>query len=93
MTQANELVSAYLSLWKNRPLNVRDMPSLQKAICEDLEDAHTHPRARKSFYEKYVISVERILQASIQRDHQLKLISLHTEKLRELLQKEGRNNL
>ncbi|MGE6629735.1 hypothetical protein [Bacillus sp. NPDC077027] len=91
MTQANELVSSYLSLWKNRQLNIVDMSSLLLAICEDLGDVRTHPRARKSLHEKYVLSIERILQGPIDPDHKLKLISLHTERLRELTQREGRD--
>ncbi|MDM5298406.1 hypothetical protein QUF51_09560 [Bacillus pumilus] len=92
MTLANELALAYRSLWKNRQLDVHDMPTLQSAIRDDLVDARTHPRARKSLHEKYVLSVERILNSSIECDHQLQLISLHTEKLRELIQNEGRNH-
>lgn len=92
MTPANDLVFAYQSLWKNRQLDVNDIPSLRQAICDDLLDARTHPRARKSLHEKYVLAVERILGSSIEHGHQLKLISLHTEKLRELIQNEGRNH-
>ncbi|PCK21162.1 hypothetical protein CEY02_09545 [Bacillus pumilus] len=92
MSSANELVFAYRSLWKNRQLDVDDLSSLNEAIRDDLLDARTHPRARKSLHEKYVLAVERILESAVEHDHQLQLISLHTKKLRELIQNEGRNH-
>lgn len=87
MSSAHELAAAYQSLWKNR-----HMSSLHEAICDDLLDARTHPRARKSLHQKYVLAVERILESELKHDHQLQLISLHTKKLRELIQNEGRNH-
>lgn len=92
MTSAHELAAAYQSLWKNRQLDVDDMSSLHEAICDDLLDARTHPRARKSLHQKYVLAVERILESELKHDHQLQLISLHTKKLRESIQNEGRNH-
>ncbi|WP_144493380.1 hypothetical protein [Bacillus pumilus] len=92
MSSAKELTAAYQSLWKNRQLDVDDMSSLLEAICDDLSDARTHPRARKSFHQKYVLAVERILESRLRHDHQLQLISLHTKQLRELIQNEGRNH-
>ncbi|MFS0656186.1 hypothetical protein [Bacillus sp. 179-C3.3 HS] len=92
MTPADELVIAYRSLWKNRQLDVRDLASLNEAIRDDLLDARTHPRARKSLHEKYVLAVERILESAAVQDHQLQLISLHTKNLRELIHNEGRNH-
>lgn len=92
MSSANELTAAYQSLWKNRQLDVDDMSSLLEAICDDLSDTRTHPRARKSLHQKYVLAVERILESELEHDHQLQLISLHTKKLRELIQNEGRNH-
>ncbi|WP_144524315.1 hypothetical protein [Bacillus pumilus] len=92
MSSAKELTAAYQSLWKNRQLDVDDMSSLLEAICDDLSDARTHPRARKSFHQKYVLAVERILESGLRHDHQLQLISLHTKQLRELIQNEGRNH-
>ncbi|KEP27450.1 hypothetical protein [Bacillus zhangzhouensis] len=92
MTSVNELAAAYRSLWKNRQLDVDDMSSLHEAIRDDLLDARTHPRARKSLHQKYVLAVERILESAVRHDHQLQLISLHTKKLRELIQNEGRNH-
>ncbi|WP_144486307.1 hypothetical protein [Bacillus pumilus] len=91
MSSAKELTAAYQSLWKNRQLDVDDMSSLLEAICDDLSDARTHPRARKSFHQKYVLAVERILESGLRHDHQLQLISLHTKQLRKLIQNEGRN--
>ncbi|WP_144532232.1 hypothetical protein [Bacillus pumilus] len=92
MSSAKELTAAYQSLWKNRQLDVDDMSSLLEAICDDLSDVRTHPRARKSFHQKYVLAVERILESGLRHDHQLQLISLHTKQLRELIQNEGRNH-
>ncbi|WP_437137727.1 hypothetical protein [Bacillus safensis] len=43
-------------------------------------------------HQKYVLAVERILDSELKHDHQLQLISLHTKKLRELIQNEGRNH-
>ncbi|MCY7600076.1 hypothetical protein [Bacillus altitudinis] len=92
MSSVDELAHAYQSLWKNRQLDVVDMTSLHEAIRDDLLDARTPSRCRKSLHQKYVLAVERILESTIEQGHQLQLISLHTKKLRELIQNEGRNH-
>ncbi|WP_307891758.1 hypothetical protein [Bacillus swezeyi] len=90
MANEPELFKAYLTLWKNRTMNGEGKLTLYQAIDDELNDLRTHPRLRKTRYEKYVQSVQRILNSALETDIKLNLIELHTERLQLLSNGESR---
>ncbi|MDA7027788.1 hypothetical protein PJ311_14500 [Bacillus sp. CLL-7-23] len=90
MVEEPELIQVYLSLWKNRTINERSERSLIQLIDDELNDLRTHPRLRKTRFEKYFQSIRRITNSTLEQDIKLKLIELHTERLHVLINAESR---
>ncbi|MBM4761999.1 hypothetical protein [Bacillus sp. B15-48] len=83
----NDLLEDYRKLWNNRQLtNEKLEPQgiLKEAIIRELRDENSHPRVRKTFYEKYYLATKRIVNSSINNEAKLKLIQLHIEYLSKL---------
>ncbi|MFN2745731.1 MULTISPECIES: hypothetical protein [Bacillus] len=90
MENDHELFKAYVTLWKNRTMNGEGMETLFQAIDDELSDLRTHPRLRKTQFEKYFQCVRRITNSALETDVKLKLIELHTERLQLLTNGESR---
>lgn len=82
-----ELLEAYKSLWTNRELPIDQNPThtLRTAIEKDLRDEMTHPRLRKTPYQKFYLSVKRIVASSMNENQKVKLIDFHLNILEELI--------
>ena len=81
------LVREYQTLWKNRNLigdDNRSETSLKQLITKELLDEYSHPRVRKSRYEKYYSSVKKILASAMMPEVKLALIQLYDKQMEEL---------
>ncbi|GAC90429.1 hypothetical protein KN10_0865 [Anoxybacillus flavithermus NBRC 109594] len=82
-----ELLDAYRSLWSNRSLPATESDAddvLLDAIRRDLLDEMTHPRLRKSPYEKFSLALKRIASSSLDAKQQYELVRLYVQQLENL---------
>ncbi|MCG3083382.1 MULTISPECIES: hypothetical protein [unclassified Anoxybacillus] len=82
-----ELLDAYRSLWFNRSLPATESDAddvLLDAIRRDLLDEMTHPRLRKSPYEKFSLALKRIASSSLDAKQQYELVRLYVQQLENL---------
>jgi hypothetical protein len=82
----DSLLKAYRSIWNNRQLALEEkscQETLAEAIKRELLDENSHPRIRKSKYEKYYSATKRILSSALPPESKLQLIKLHTEIMEE----------
>ncbi len=82
-----ELLEAYRSLWSNRSLPATGNEAeevLIDAIRRDLFDEMTHPRLRKSPYEKFSLAIKRIASSSLDAKQQYELVRLYVQQLENL---------
>lgn len=82
-----QLLEEYRKLWNNRLLTLEGQDSekiLLDAIKRELNDENSHPRIRKSIYEKYYLATKRILESSIPNESKFTLIVLHKELMKQL---------
>ncbi|MFF2450628.1 hypothetical protein ACFVSW_26650 [Neobacillus sp. NPDC058068] len=83
----DDLLVEYRSIWNNRILLTEEIGSkeiLIEAIKRELLDENSHPRVRKSRYEKYYSAIKRVMNSSISAEMKLRLIKIHVEILEEL---------
>lgn len=76
----DQLLQDYRSIWNNRLLHAEELESeqiLQEAIKREINDENSHPRIRRTKYEKYFMATQRILDANIPNDSKLTLIDMH----------------
>jgi hypothetical protein len=87
---AKELLDAYRQLWSNRTLFVEknEYETVRASVEKELKDEMTHPRLRKSSYEKFHKAVKRIISSDLNDNQKVKLIDLHSNVL-ELLEKKS----
>jgi hypothetical protein len=81
------LLDEYRTIWNNRLLVNNGKNSeeiLRETIKRELLDENTHPRVRKSTYEKYFSAVKRIMNAKISPEAKLYLIEIHIEMMEKL---------
>lgn len=81
------LLAEYRSIWNNRILLTEEKGSketLLEAIKRELLDENSHPRVRKSPYEKYFSASKRVINASVSAETKLLLIKIHVEIMDEL---------
>jgi hypothetical protein len=82
-----ELLDAYRSLWSNRSLPATENEAedvLLDAIRRDLLDEMTHPRLRKSPYEKFSLAITRIATSSLHAKQKYELVRLYVQQLENL---------
>ena len=87
---AKELLDAYRQLWFNRALLVGKNEYLKligASVEKELKDEMTHPRLRKSSYEKFHMAVKRIISSDLNDNQKVKLIDLHSNVLESLEKK------
>lgn len=81
MADYDYLLEQYRTLLHNRDLPMeqsREKTLLEAMKCE-LKDEHTHPRLRRSLYEKFFSAVQRVLQSSLTLEE--KLVFIETYKM------------
>ena len=74
------LLSAYRTLWVNRPLpasNEKSKQVLLEIIGRDLRDENTHPRARKNPYVKFYLATMRIADSKMNDEKKMELMKIH----------------
>lgn len=83
---AKELLDAYRQLWSNRALLVEkdEYETVRASVEKELKDEMTHPRLRKSRYEKFHMAVKRIISSALNDNQKVKLIDLHSNVLESL---------
>ena len=86
---SNELLFIYKNLWNSRNLeNVNDSEVvLQELMKRELLDELTHPRVRKTPYEKFFLAVARITEAPIENEEKLALINRFKEVMEDIVGK------
>ncbi|WP_077618087.1 hypothetical protein [Bacillus sinesaloumensis] len=80
----DQLLKAYQSLWNNRRLWQKDLSSediLRFTIRRDLLDELTHPRLRKTPYEKFFLACKRIFDSSLPIEEKLSLQHIYLEEM------------
>ncbi|MEH7382118.1 hypothetical protein V7138_16785 [Bacillus sp. JJ1533] len=80
----DRLLKAYQSLWMNRRLWQKDISSediLRATIRGDLLDELTHPRLRKSPYEKFFTASKRIFDSSLPIEDKLHIQYVYLEEM------------
>ncbi|ETI67889.1 hypothetical protein [Neobacillus vireti] len=83
----DDLLAEYRSIWNNRILLKEEKGSeeiLIEAIKRELLDENSHPRVRKSRYEKYFSAIKRVMNSSVAAETKLRLIKIHVEIMEEL---------
>ena len=81
MKNFDHLLNQYRLLWNHRLLH-GDLSSeeiLRDAIWRDLKDENSHPRIRKTIFEKFYLSTKRILDSSLSHETKCELVALHLE--------------
>ncbi len=74
-----KLLNEYRKLWNNRKLE-EDTDAeniLKKAISRELRDENSHPRVRKTIYEKFYLAVKRIAHSDLDDKSKEALIQIH----------------
>lgn len=93
MVLSNEMVSfedllvEYRQIWNNRLLETEGKDSkeiLVEAIKRELLDENSHPRIRKSKFEKYYSAIKRVMDSTISLEAKQRLIKIHNEAMEEL---------
>jgi hypothetical protein len=84
----DELLAEYRMIWNNRLLAASDRSSedtLKEAVKRELLDENSHPRIRKSKFEKYYSAISRITQSTISNEAKVSLIHLHNGVMEQLI--------
>jgi len=75
------ITDIYKKLWNDRTI---DHQSVESLIQTELLDEMTHPRLRKSKYEKFFYAIKRILHSNLDDDEKLELIQIYSKQLDKL---------
>lgn len=87
MVSFDDLLVEYRRIWNNRLLETEGKGSeeiLIEAIKRELLDQNSHPRIRKSKFEKYYSAIKRVMDSTISLEAKLSLIKIHNEAMEEL---------
>jgi hypothetical protein len=82
-----DLLEEYRLIWNHRLLATSVKSSeeiLVEAIKRELLDENSHPRIRKSKYEKYFSAIKRVSDSPVSAEAKLLLIKIHTQIMEEL---------
>lgn len=74
-----KLLNEYRKLWNNRKLEEDHNAEmiLKEAISRELKDENSHPRVRKTIYEKFYLAVKRITHSELDETAKNALIQMH----------------
>ena len=84
------LLEEYRKIWNNRRLDAGNSESeliLKEAIKRELLDGNSHPRTRKSPFEKYFSASKRLLASGLEDKDKISLLQLHVDVLSTLEQR------
>ena len=87
MVSFDDLLVEYRRIWNNRLLETEGIGSeetLVVAIKRELLDENSHPRIRKSKFEKYYSAIKRVMDSTISLEAKLWLIKIHNDAMEEL---------
>jgi hypothetical protein len=87
MVSFDDLLGEYRRIWNNRLLETEGKGSKETsvdAIKRELLDENSHPRIRKSKFEKYYSAIKRVMDSTISLEAKLWLIAIHNEAMEEL---------
>ena len=87
MVSFDDLLVEYRRIWNNRLLETDGIGSeetLVEAIKRELLDENSHPRIRKSKFEKYYSAIKRVMDSTISLEAKLWLIKIHNDAMEEL---------
>lgn len=82
----NYLLNEYRTLWNNRllPADEDAKMILNEAIARELKDENSHPRVRKSSYEKFYLAVNRIMESNLLELDKQQLIQIHLAEMKRI---------
>ncbi len=83
----DSLLMDYQSLWNNRnpgKLKENSEEILYELIRRDIKDENTHPRVRRTPFQKFYWAVKRIQTSNFPSDRKMELINLHLELMEEI---------
>ncbi|WP_210365106.1 hypothetical protein [Bacillus sp. REN3] len=85
------LLERYMGIWNNRRMDAGDRPweILEETIKRELKDENTHPRARRTLPEKFLLSTKRIMDSDLTPKDKLQLIQLHIELIERINKENG----
>ncbi|KKK37269.1 hypothetical protein WQ57_15050 [Mesobacillus campisalis] len=75
------LLEKYRTLWNNRQLYTEGNAetTLKEAVTRELKDENSHPRVRRSLYEKFYLASKRIIESDLSPDDKIAFLDLHAE--------------
>lgn len=87
MTEEQQLIEAFKSVWKDRSsLGQLSLSGMKEMIRMELRDELTHPRVRRKPEEKYRIAMVRINNMDISDEVKQRLASYYESELTKILE-------
>ncbi|PLR81023.1 hypothetical protein CVD25_06910 [Bacillus canaveralius] len=85
------LLQQYRSIWNHRMLPSKQNSEvvLEEAVLRELLDENSHPRTRRSRYDKFYLAVSRIIDSELPDQDKLALISLHKKNMETIKARES----
>ncbi|WP_163100879.1 hypothetical protein [Peribacillus alkalitolerans] len=82
----NELLKCYQQIWNNRNITDGEDPSgvLHELIKRELLDENSHPRIRKSKYEKFYMSIARLIESTLHENEKSALLQQYLNIMKNL---------
>lgn len=83
----DHLLEEYRLIWNHRLLDTMGKSSkdtLLEAIKRELLDENSHPRIRKSKFEKYFFAIKRVSDSTVSLEAKVHLIKIHNKVMEEL---------
>lgn len=81
------LLIEYRTIWHHRLLETSEKNSeetLIHAVKRELLDENSHPRIRKTRFEKYYSAISRVVNSTVEPEAKLRIIELHNQVMKEL---------
>ncbi|PLS17073.1 hypothetical protein CVD28_13530 [Bacillus sp. M6-12] len=81
-SEEKSLLDIYQSIWNNRIVMNEEMSEeeiLFELVKRELLDENSHPRARKGRYEKFYMSIARIVDSSLAEQEKMELITYYSQ--------------
>lgn len=87
MNNEGELLNSYLGLWNNRTIpdgGTAPDEILHELMKREILDENAHPRVRKGKFEKFYLSVKRVVSSDLSGSDKAGLISVYVKVMEEL---------
>lgn len=84
--QFDYLLHQYRQIWNHRLLvaNLSSEEILYEAILRELKDENSHPRVRRTIYEKFFLALQRLQRSSIPDAAKAQLIAIHIDMMEKI---------